>query len=343
MPPKSGADESTIVDDHGSAADLISFDQEGAPQLKEKVQPNKTRIVWRNVIIYSVLHLAAAYGFYVAIFQSMWTTLIWSYSLYLIGGMGITAGAHRLWSHRSYKANAPLRFILMICNCIALQNHVIEWARDHRVHHKYSETDADPHNATRGFFFSHMGWLLVRKHPEVIKKGKAIELGDLYQEKILVFQKKFYWPLALFLCFVMPTLVPVFLWNESAWVAYFTAGIFRYTWLLHCTWAINSFAHMFGNRPYDKNINPRQNFGAALASLGEGWHNYHHVFPFDYRTSEFPYFINFTTMFIDFFAKIGWVTDRKSMSKEMIERKKQRSGDGSDQVIGQAIATDSSE
>lgn len=66
-----------------------------------------------------------------------------------MSGLGITAGAHRLWAHKSYKAKAPLRAILMIFQTMAFQNHAIEWARDHRVHHKYSETDADPHNATR--------------------------------------------------------------------------------------------------------------------------------------------------------------------------------------------------
>jgi len=330
MAPKSGpdggspssygnGDGETVYDDLLPDSTPLSVD--------EKVQPVKRRIVWRNVVLYTVLHVGAFYGLYQAMFHAMWKTLAWSYLLYVLGGLGITAGAHRLWAHRSYKAKAPLRFILMIFNCIALQNHVIEWARDHRVHHKYSETDADPHDATRGFFFSHMGWLLVRKHPNVIKRGKAIDLSDLYNSRILRFQKKYYWPLAIFLSFIMPTMIPVYFWGENAVTAYFTAGIFRCMWLLHCTWAINSFAHMFGSRPYDKNINPRQNIFAAFWSLGEGWHNYHHVFPFDYRASEFPYTINFTTLFIDVFASIGWAYDRKSVSKEMVEKKKLRSGE----------------
>lgn len=71
------------------------------------------------------------------------------------------------------------------------QNAAIDWAKDHRVHHKYSETDADPHNAKRGFFFSHVGWLLCRKHPEVKEKGKTIDLSDLESDPILAFQKKY--------------------------------------------------------------------------------------------------------------------------------------------------------
>jgi len=331
MAPKSGVDgiEPSSYKD-GDLLDLLPEESKNSSlKTEEKTKPQKIQIVWRNVVIYSILHLIAAYGFYVTVTQAMWSTILWAYFLYVIGGLGITAGAHRLWSHRSYKANAPLRFILMIFNCIALQNDVIEWSRDHRVHHKYSETDADPHNASRGLFFSHIGWLLVRKHPDVIKKGKGLGIDDLYNEKILFFQRKFYWPLAIFLCFIMPTLVPVYFWGESAMVAYLTAGVFRYTWLLHGTWAINSIAHAFGNRPYDKNISPAQNLTAAIVALGEGWHNYHHTFPYDYRTSEFPYTLNFTTVFIDFFGYIGWAYDRKAVSKEMIEKKKLRSGDHS--------------
>ena len=118
-------------------------------------------------------------------------TWLWTWLCHYTGGLGVTVGVHRLWSHRSFKATWPLRLALMIFNCIAAQNDIFEWARDHRVHHKYSETDADPHNATRGFFFSHVGWLMVRKHPDVIKKGKQIDLSDLYEDKIVMFQRRY--------------------------------------------------------------------------------------------------------------------------------------------------------
>ena len=69
-----------------------------------------------------------------------------------------------------------------------MQNSILVWARDHRAHHKYSESDADPHNVNRGFFFAHIGWLLVRKHPDVIKKGKGLDLKDLYADPVVVYQ-----------------------------------------------------------------------------------------------------------------------------------------------------------
>lgn len=82
-------------------------------------------------------------------------------------GQGVTMGAHRLWSHRAFKAKLWLRIILLWMHTLAGQNCLYVWVRDHRQHHKFSDTDADPHNANRGFFFSHIGWLLSKKHPKV--------------------------------------------------------------------------------------------------------------------------------------------------------------------------------
>jgi stearoyl-CoA desaturase (Delta-9 desaturase) len=108
----------------------------------------------------------------------------------LCTGLGITAGAHRLWAHGAYKANRKLKIILLIFQTIAFQNSVIEWVRDHRVHHKFTDTNADPHNASRGFFFSHIGWLMCKKHPDVKKYGAKVNMSDLESDPWLVFQHK---------------------------------------------------------------------------------------------------------------------------------------------------------
>lgn len=108
----------------------------------------------------------------------------------LLGGHGITMGAHRLWAHKTYKANLPLRIILAFCQTLAFQNHIYEWVRDHRVHHKFTDTDADPHNSQRGFFFSHMGWLIIKKHKDVMVRGATVDMSDLKQDGVVMFQKK---------------------------------------------------------------------------------------------------------------------------------------------------------
>ncbi|EDW97111.1 acyl-CoA Delta-9 desaturase isoform X1 [Drosophila teissieri] len=301
----------------------------------KKAEKRRLKLVWRNIIAFGYLHLAALYGAYLMVTSAKWQTVITAYLLYVVSGLGITAGAHRLWAHRSYKAKWPLRVILIIFNTIAFQDAAYHWARDHRVHHKYSETDADPHNATRGFFFSHVGWLLCKKHPEVKAKGKGVDLSDLRADPILMFQKKYYMLLMPIACFIIPTVVPMYAWGESFVNAWFVATMFRWCFILNVTWLVNSAAHKFGGRPYDKFINPSENISVAILAFGEGWHNYHHVFPWDYKTAEFgKYSLNFTTGFIDFFAKIGWAYDLKTVSTDIIKKRVKRTGDGTHATWG---------
>ncbi|KAG8435131.1 hypothetical protein GDO86_013180 [Hymenochirus boettgeri] len=316
-----------LHDDIG--ADRVMTDDIFDPTYCEKKGPKPTiKIVWRNVILMSLLHAGALYGLFL-IPSSMFITLAWSMACFMASALGVTAGAHRLWSHRSYKAKLPLRIFLAVVNSMAFQNDIYEWARDHRAHHKYSETDADPHNAMRGFFFSHIGWLLMRKHPDVIEKGKKLDLSDLKADNVVMFQRRNYKLSILLMCFIIPTVVPWYFWGESLLVAFYVPCLLRYTVVLNATWLVNSAAHMYGNRPYDKNINPRENLGVAIGAIGEGFHNYHHTFPFDYSSSEFGVKYNITTAFIDLMCFLGLASDCKRVSKETIMARKMRTGDGS--------------
>ncbi|KAI8521645.1 stearoyl-CoA desaturase 5-like [Branchiostoma floridae x Branchiostoma belcheri] len=304
-----------------------------APTVQDGKAP-PLQIVWRNVVIMSLLHLGAIYGLVLLPWAHVYT-LLWAVFCYCLSALGVTAGAHRLWAHRSYKARLPLRIFLAIVNCMSLQNDIYDWSRDHRVHHKYSETPADPHNAKRGFFFAHIGWLLVRKHPDVIAKGKQIDLSDVLNDPVVKVQRKLYAPTALLMCFVVPTLVPR-LWGESLVSAFFSA-VLRYVLALNATWFVNSAAHMWGNKPYDKFINPSQNFPVAFLAMGEGWHNYHHTFPYDYATSELGWKVNSTTVFIDVMAWLGLAYDRKKVSPNTVRARVSRTGDGTWKNSAQSI------
>nr|CAD2188197.1 unnamed protein product [Meloidogyne enterolobii] len=263
-------------------------------QEQTKLDNFKPKIVWRNVFLFTILHLAALQGFWHFLFNANWLTFIWTIFLWIFSGMGITAGAHRLWAHRSYKARFPLRTLLMILNCIAFQNDIIEWARDHRCHHKWSDTDADPHNVNRGLFFAHMGWLLVKKHPQVKAKGAGLDLSDLFDDPVLRFQRKYYLLLVFIFCFFNADSNSRLFLGEKPLTAFLTGAAFR-----------------FGYRPYDVNISPAESVWTTILAVGEGGHNYHHTFPQDYRTSEMMTPFNLTKAFIDFFAIIGQAYERK--------------------------------
>lgn len=288
----------------------------------------RTQLVWSNIISISTLHLIALYAIIVSPSAVLGTWLVYMW-LYCMTGIGVTAGAHRMWTHKSYKAHWSIRLVLMILNTAAFQNHIIEWSRDHRTHHKFSETEADPHNAHRGFFFAHCGWLMCRKHPEVIRKGKLIDISDLEADPILAFQRKFYPLLVLLLAFIVPTVCSSWLTGDTYLNSFLIPGVLRYVVTLHITWCVNSAAHMWGAHPYDTGIHPAENLLVSMGAIGEGFHNYHHCFPWDYSTSEYGPLFNGTTCFIDIAAAMGLVWDRKKASPALIKARRARTGDQS--------------
>ncbi|VVC86810.1 unnamed protein product [Leptidea sinapis] len=290
--------------------------------------PRKYHIVYRNLLTFGYGHITACYGLYLAVTEATWSTLFFNWVIYVTASIGVTAGAHRLWTHRAYKAKLPLQILLMVMNTLAFQNTVTDWVRDHRLHHRYSDTDADPHNASRGFFYSHVGWLLVRKHDEVKKRGRQTDMSDIRANPVLRFQKKYAVPFIGTVCFLLPTVIPVYFWGETLKVAWHLA-ILRYIMNLHGTFLVNSAAHIWGMKPYEKNIKPAQNLAVSFITFGEGFHNYHHTYPWDYRTAELGNnMLNMTTLFIDFFGWIGWAYDMKTVDDEIIRSRAKRTGDG---------------
>lgn len=325
-----------------SATLLLEASQQGISQEKSvtksaepqlvKIKSDKPKykwhIVWRNVIAFAYIHAAAVYGLYLALTTAKFASFITAIGIGILSGVGVTAGAHRLWAHKAYKAKWQMRLILVFLQTVAFQNHIYEWVRDHRVHHKFTDSDADPHNANRGFFFSHIGWLMLRKHPDVFSKGVKVDMSDIEKDLLIVWQRRLYIILMPICCFLIPTWLPCYLYGEKPIVAWYLT-LLRYALTLNGTWLVNSAAHIWGTKPYDNTISPTDSLKIGVLAFGEGWHNYHHVFPYDYKAAELGnYRANLTTGFIDFFAWIGWAYDLKTVSIETINKRAARSGDG---------------
>ncbi|XP_055904377.1 acyl-CoA Delta-9 desaturase [Eupeodes corollae] len=303
---------------------------------KTAIKPNddasvvyRPRLRWPDLTAQVFLHIGALYGLYLLCYAKF-LTLVWALLTIWCSGVGITAGVHRLWSHKSYTAALPLRLLLIFLFTVSGQRDAYTWALDHRIHHKFSETDADPHDARRGFFFAHVGWLFLTPHPKVEEKRKVIDMSDLENDGVVMFQRKWYIPLFALISIGIPVLVPCYFWNEDLWMSFWINFNMRFCATLNIAFFVNSVAHMWGRKPYDKNISPVESPFVSFIAMGEGWHNYHHVFPWDYKTSELgSYTLNVTTGFLDFCAKLGWVTGRKSVSPDMIARRAAKCGDGS--------------
>ncbi|GAB1867762.1 Acyl-CoA Delta(11) desaturase [Camponotus japonicus] len=290
------------------------------------VQP----LVWYTVIGVPVFHVIAIYIFVTRYNEAKFWTWIFTILYGFLVGLGITAGAHRFWTHRSYSATLLLRIMLACFFCAAGQFHLTKWIRIHRTHHRYTDTSADPHNVNRGFFFSHVGWVMMKHHPAVKEYGKNVNMSDIAADPVVRFFDKYYPPIMLSLCFVLPILVPVYIWNET-WIVSIGATIIRYLYVSHASSAVNSFAHLWGTRPYNRNLKATENPIVSYFALGEGWHNYHHSFPWDYKAAELGlYRLNLTTAFIDFMAWLGLAYDLKTSSSEIIDKFCAKNGDGTE-------------
>ncbi|XP_038219528.1 acyl-CoA desaturase-like [Zerene cesonia] len=290
-----------------------------------------TPIIWSGAIIISLFHIIVISYFAYFLYSGrrcLRSTFVIQCIFGIMAGLGVTAGAHRLWTHKSYKVKKPVKILLLMFYATAGQNNLYNWVRDHRLHHKKSETSADPHDANRGFFFSHVGWLMMKKHPHVRTEGSKIDMSDITSDPMLVFFNRYFNILKFLFCFLIPIIVPVYLFGEELYVSVLSSFV-RYIISLNATWSVNSFAHMHGLKPYDKDIMPSENNLVSIFALGEGWHNYHHTFPWDYKAAELPYFINLTTLFLDLLAFTGLVYDMKQASPSLIKAVAEKNGDDS--------------
>jgi stearoyl-CoA desaturase (delta-9 desaturase) len=199
--------------------------------------------------------------------------------LLALNGLSITGGYHRLWAHRTYEAHWSLRLVFMLFGAMSVQNSILIWASGHRTHHRYvDDVEMDPYSARRGFWFSHMGWML-RNYPSSVPNFN--NANDLLNDKMVMFQHNYYVPLVALMNIGLPLALGWML--GDLWGVFLLGGLLRLVVSHHVTFFINSLAHMWGTRPYTDENTARDNPLLALVTYGEGYHNYHHIFQYDYR------------------------------------------------------------
>jgi len=176
----------------------------------------------------------------------------------------ITAGYHRYFAHRAYTTSRAFQLILAIGGSTTVQKGPLWWAANHRLHHRHTDTISDVHSPIKGFFFSHMGWIMTSHADET----RLDSIADFAKFPELRFLNRHDWigPWAL-------AMVCLFVggWSGLLW------GFFLSTVLLwHATFTVNSVAHVWGTRRFATDDTSRNNVFVALLTLGEGWHNNHH-------------------------------------------------------------------
>ena len=254
---------------------------------------------WTNVAFFGAFHVIALC---VAPFFFSWSALSVALLLHwLFGGIGICLGFHRLLSHRSFQVPKGLEYCIAVFGALAIQGGPIFWVSGHRQHHAFTEhVDKDPYSAKRGFWWSHIQWILHPK-PEFFEADRYQKYApDLYRQPF------YRWLDRNFLMLQVPLGLILFALGGWSFVIYGIAV--RSVLLWHSTWLVNSASHLWGYRTYESDDGARNCWWVSLLTYGEGWHNNHHAYPHVARSGFCWWEIDATWWSIAALQKLGLAT-----------------------------------
>jgi stearoyl-CoA desaturase (Delta-9 desaturase) len=278
------------------------------------------QIDWLRIVPFIGLHLACLGIVWVGV---SWIAVAVCVLSYLIRMFAITAFYHRYFSHRTFKTSRPVQFLFALIGASATQRGPLWWAAHHRHHHKVSDRPEDPHSPRHGFWWSHMGWFLSRKHfatdlGQVPDLARFPELRwlDRYDLLIPVLYAAGLFGLGLLLERLAPGLGTsggqLLVWG------YFVSTVL----LIHVTLTINSLAHVWGTRRYATRDDSRNNALLAALTLGEGWHNNHHHFPGSARQGFFWWELDISYYLLKLMSRMGLVSDLKTVPPAMLHARR---------------------
>jgi stearoyl-CoA desaturase (delta-9 desaturase) len=241
-----------------------------------------------------------------------WTELIFCLAFVFAIGTSISAGYHRLFSHRSFEAAWPFRLATLLLGAAAFENSALKWSSDHRIHHRWVDTDRDPYDVRRGFWWSHMGWILFSPDPPI--RG----VRDLECDPLVRWQHRHVFVVGIAVAVGIPLAFGLAAGNV---VGFLIAGVLlRIVLNHHTTFLINSAAHVWGSRPFNDRFTARDNGWLALLTYGEGYHNFHHTWAYDYRNGRRWYQWDTTKWLLGSLRPLGLVGRFRRVPESAVER-----------------------
>jgi stearoyl-CoA desaturase (delta-9 desaturase) len=270
-------------------------------------------LAWTNIFFLLGTLLVAAVGtpWYLWRYGLGWPEALTFLGLWLAVGISVTAGYHRLFAHKTYQASRPVRLFFLIFGAASLENTVLRWAADHRVHHSHVDSERDPYNATKGFFWSHIGWIFFAATPP-----SPTVVRDLAEDPLVRWQDRWYVPIGVGAAFGIPLVVGLL--THRVLGCLLIGGVLRVVVSHHATFFINSLCHMIGRQPYSREHSARDSPIMAVLAFGEGYHNYHHSFPFDYRNGIKGWHFDPAKWTIWCLARVGLARDLRRASDAAI-------------------------
>ena len=273
---------------------------------------------WTNILFLGLSPVVGILGtaLYAARYGVAWWEPVLCLSLFMTIGLSVGAGYHRYFAHRAYECHPVVEAVLLFFGALALQNSVLQWARDHREHHRWVDRDWDPYNINRGGLWAHMLWIFYKEPP-----GKGFEsVPDLTRNPRVMWQHR--WATFLGIAFGLgfPTLVGALFGRPLGGLLW--GGFLRIVLVHHTTFFVNSVAHLYGSRPYSTENSARDNWLLAFFTHGEGYHNFHHKFPSDFRNGIRWYHWDPNKWAIHGFRLAGLARNLRSTPPPLVENAK---------------------
>jgi stearoyl-CoA desaturase (delta-9 desaturase) len=251
------------------------------------------------------------------LFVTPWhlNTIIFTVVAFLITAQCVMLSYHRMLSHKAFSVSSTTKTVLLMIGASAMEGPALGWVRNHRAHHRFLDTEKDPYDAKKGFWWSHMGWAI---HPYDPEQFADIDVSDLTSDPIVMFQNDYYQPIALSIGFIFPTLFCGLLWGDYAG-GFWLGAMLRMQLCLQSAFFTNSAAHYHGEHTYFDQSTPVDSPFVQFLTSGEGFHNFHHAFPYDYRGTSNPWAIDPIKWLTYLLSLLGITFDLKQYPDNMID------------------------
>jgi stearoyl-CoA desaturase (Delta-9 desaturase) len=279
-----------------------------------------SRRSWVNILFLSLTPVIGIVGTaaYAIAFGVRWWEPALFVVLFGLVSFSVTAGYHRCFAHKAYVCHPAVQVFYLFFGAMALQNSALKWSSDHRDHHRYVDRDWDPYGIQRGGLWAHILWLFYTEPPERTYDN----VPDLQANRLVRWQFRFNGAIGIIAGLGIPTLIGAFFGRPVGGLLW--GGFLRIALIHHTTFLVNSVAHLYGTRPYTEASSARDNALLSLVTNGEGYHNFHHKFPSDFRNGVRWYQWDPTKWLIELLGMTGLARDLKRTPESVIEKTRLR-------------------
>ena len=291
----------------------------GRPPELVELRPARQKS-WINIVFLSLTPVIGVAGTaaYAIAFGIRWWEPALFVVLFGLVSFSVTAGYHRCFAHKAYVCHPIVQAFYLFFGAMALQNSALKWSSDHRDHHRYVDRDWDPYNIQRGGLWAHILWLFYTEPPERTYDN----VPDLQANRLVRWQFRFHSAIGLVAGLGVPALVGAFFGRPLGGLLW--GGFLRIALIHHTTFLVNSVAHLYGTRPYTEGNSGRDNALLAFITNGEGYHNFHHKFPSDFRNGVRWYQWDPTKWFIAVLGLLGLARHLVRTPESVIEKTRLR-------------------